>query len=384
MDQLDPSDQAPRVLRVVTRLNVGGPARHALLLTKALTAYPTVLATGTPPAHEGEMNDPKVDVVRVPLVRPVRPLDDARAFMALRRLVREVRPDIVHTHMAKAGTLGRLATDVLKPRPVVVHTFHGHVLEGYFRPVVQRAFIAAERRLARRTDALIAVSREVADELLDLGIGSPERMHVIPLGLDISSMLAVREPSGQLRARLGLGPDSPLIGIAARLAPIKDHATVLRAMQRLPGVHLAVLGDGELRESLSQQIDRLGLADRVHLVGWWSDMAAAYSDLDVAVLTSRNEGTPVALIEAFAAGVPAVATDVGGVRSVVLDGQTGVLVPPADPQGVAAAVQMLLDDPEKRRVMGERGRSHVRDRFGHERLIRDISALYRVLLEQHS
>lgn len=324
---------------------------------------------------------PDVPIQRVPLVRPLRPRSDIQAFREVRAVLTQIQPALVHTHMAKAGFIGRLAATTLRSKPVVLHTFHGHVLEGYFRKTLQSGFLLAERRLAQRTDALIAVSQEVADELLHLGIGDSERMHVIPLGLDLSSMLSIHGRSGKLRQALRVGEYTALIGIAARLVPIKDHATLFRALQRLPEVHVAVLGDGQLRFPLAALADSLEIEDRVHFTGWWSDMGAAYSDLDLVVMSSRNEGTPVALIEAAAASVAVVSTDVGGVRSVVLEDESGLLVPPQDSDALATAIQVLLDDPDRRRHMGERGRTHVRERFSHERLLRDMARLYRGLLQ---
>ena len=369
------------VVRLITRLNVGGPARHALLLTRGLAAdYDTTLAAGLPTASEGEMSDPAVPVLRVPLVRPLNAGADARSLAAVRRLLHERRPALLHTHMAKAGTVGRLAALTITPRPRTVHTFHGHVLEGYFRPSVQRGFIEAERRLAARTDCLVAVSAEIRDDLLALGIGHPNRFHVISVGIDLTPYLTIDRPRGVLRAELGLATDTPLVGVVGRLVPIKDHATLLAAMGKLPGAHLAVIGDGELRWALEALTRELGLSGRVHFTGWSRDLPGAVSDLDVVALTSRNEGTPVALIEAAAGGRPTVATDVGGVRSVVRDGVTGLLAPPGDADTVAVLLARLLVDRAERERFGQAGREWVRTRFGEERLLSEVRALYADLL----
>ena len=375
------TETRPHILRLITRLNVGGPARHALLLCRELAGeYETTLAAGTPPATEGEMADPSVAVVRVPLVRPLSAYQDPRALLAVRRLLASRRPALVHTHMAKAGTVGRVAAMTARPRPKVVHTFHGHVLEGYFGRQSQRAFIEVERWLARRSDAVIAVSPEIRDQLLDLGIGRPPQFTVIPVGLDLAHLLAIDRPKGTLRNHLGLAPDVPLVGAVGRLVPIKDNETLLAAVQPLPGVHLALVGDGELRSTLEARARQLGMANRVHFTGWWKDLPAAYSDLDVVALTSRNEGTPLALIEAGAAGRPVVSSDVGGVRSVVADGVSGVLAPAGDAAAVSRALARLLAEPDTRRRMGLAGRERVQLRFGHQRLLADIRALYAQLL----
>ncbi len=375
------------VLRVITRMNIGGPARQAILLTKGLRAdFPTVLAAGRPASSEGELTDPDVPVLAVPLVRPVSPATDLRGLGAVRRLLRDTNPGLVHTHMAKAGSVGRLAALSLldrRGRPKLVHTFHGHVLQGYFGPSQQRAFIGLERVLARRTDALVAVSPEVRDELLELRIGRPEQYRVIPLGFDLGPLLAVGGPdvrSGELRSALGLARDVPLAGTVGRLVPIKDHATLFSAVAQVPGLHLAVLGDGELRSALESLAGELGIAGRVHFTGWWMDVPAALSDLDVVVLSSLNEGTPVALIEALAAGRPVVATDVGGVRHVVQDAETGWLCRAGDANGLCLLLGRVLAQPQVAQVMAEEGRRRVAERFGSGRLLADHRALYSELL----
>lgn len=369
------------VVRLITRLNIGGPARQALLLTRELgDRFPTVLAAGRPSDVEGEMTDPDVAVRRVPLVRPLDLRSDTRALGAVRSLLLETRPRIVHTHMAKAGVVGRAAAATMRSRPRTVHTFHGHVLEGYFRPAVQRTFVEIERRMARRTDALVAVSEEIRDDLLDLGIGRPDQYRVIPLGFDLSPFTSIGPPTGRLRRHLGIGADVPLVGVVGRLVPIKDLPTAVAAVSRLEGVHLVFVGDGECRPGLEAHAARLGIGDRVHFTGWW-DVPAALADVDVVALSSRNEGTPVSLIEAAAAGRPVVATRVGGVPLVVEDGVTGYLADAGDPSGLAALVERLLASPETRSAVGAAGRERVLARFGKDRLLADIAALYAELTE---
>lgn len=369
-----------RLLRLITRLNIGGPARQALLLSRRMTPeFTTTLAAGVPSTEEGELLDDAVPVVRVPLRRELDPRADPKALVAVRSLLRRERPAIVHTHMAKAGTIGRLAALSLgRNRPRLVHTFHGHVLEGYFSPAKTAAFVRAERALARRTDALVAVSDEVRDSLLDLGIGTPDRLRVIPLGFDLRPHRAVAGRGGALRERLGLD-DEPLVGMVGRLAPIKDHETMLRAIATVPDAHLAVLGDGPSRAEVEWLVAELGLQRRVHLIGWWHDIPAAMADVDLVALSSRNEGTPVALIEAAACGRPVVATDVGGVRSVVEDGETGLLVPAGDSTALAAAMERLLRDRAMADRFGAAGRAGSH-RFDEDRLVADVRALYAELL----
>lgn len=372
----------PPVVRLITRLNVGGPARQALLLTRELAEdFPTVLAAGQPTASEGELSDERVPVRRVPLVRPLNPAMDLQAVAATRRLLGETGAQLLHTHMAKAGTVGRIAANSMSHRPRTVHTFHGHVLEGYFNPAVQKVFVELERGLARRTDALVAVSPEIRDALQELGIGRRRAFHVIPLGLDLDAFLAIERPDGRLRSALGLDVETPLLGVVGRLVPIKANEVLLEAVASLPGVHLAVIGDGEERVALTRTAERMGVLGRVHFTGWWPDIPGAFGDLDLVVLSSKNEGTPVALIEAHAAGKAVVATDVGGVRHVVQDGATGWLARSGDAEGLAALITKALADPLRLQAFGAAGRRFVRDRFSKHRLVSDIRALYGDLLK---
>ena len=374
------------VLHLITRMNIGGPARQAILLAKGLSAeFPTILAAGRPTKAEGELTDPDVPVWHVPLVRPVSPATDLRCLVVVRRLLHESGARLVHTDMAKAGTIGRLAalSSPRRRRPRLVHTFHGHVLHGYFAGPQQRAFLQFERVLAKRTDVLVAVSPEVRDELLDLGIGTPAQYRVVPLGFDLAPLLAVGTPGGpvgRLRAGLGLAENVPLAGIIGRLVPVKDHATLFSAVASVPGLHLAVLGDGELRATLEMLARDQGISDRTHFTGWWTDVPSALADLDVVVLSSRNEGTPVALIEALAAGRPVVATDVGGVRHVVQNGETGWLCGPGDPDALARLLRRVIAQPEPSGRLAEAGRLRVAERFGYERLLAEHRSLYEELL----
>ena len=336
-----------RLLRVITRLNIGGPARQALMLHRALPelGYTCQLVSGAPQREEGAFPPP---AERYRLVEPLRRetdfVADARAIRVLTALMRRWEPDVVHTHTTTAGGLGRIAG--LRARvggvaPILVHTFHGHVLSGYLSGPQTKSLVLAERYLARRTDTLISVSEKVRDELLELGIGRPEQWRVVPLGLELGDLLAGRATAADARAALGLPPpeEGPTIGIVGRLVAIKDHETFLAMAARVaashPGATFVVAGDGDLRGRLEARARSL-LGDRVRFLGWVTDLPLLYGALDVVVLTSRNEGTPVALIEAGAAGLPSVATRVGGVPEVVRDGETGYVVAEGDVAALAA------------------------------------------------
>jgi glycosyltransferase involved in cell wall biosynthesis len=303
--------------------------------------------------------------------------------MALIRLFRRLRPDIVHTHTAKAGALGRVAA-WLAGVPVKIHTFHGHVLDGYFSPAATRVFLHIERRLARCTDRLVTVSPQLKTQLLAMGIGRPEQMEVIPLGLDLERFRRVSRSSRRLRASLGLAAGTPVLGIVGRLVPIKDHDTLFSAMALLPAgnqaAHLLIVGDGEERVPLEGLAARLGLRDRIHFLGWRADLEAILPEMDVVICASKNEGTPVALIEAMAAGVPVLSTDVGGVADLVAHGKTGWLVPPGDARAMARAIGDLLRDAALRGRLAEAGRAVALDEYDVTRLIPRVEALYTDLL----
>jgi glycosyltransferase involved in cell wall biosynthesis len=379
-----------RVLRVIARLNIGGPAVHATLLTERLdpARYDSRLVAGTEEAAEGNyltlrgVNPP--GIVRLPaLGREIRGSRDVVALVRLIALVRRFRPHVVHTHTAKAGMLGRLAARLCRV-PVIVHTYHGHVFHGYFSPRRTRLFVTIERRLARRTDRLLAVSETVREELLRLGIGTAATFRVMPLGLDLAPLVESAGLRGGLRTELGIPAEAPLCGIVARLVPIKAHEVFLDAAaavaRTMPESRFLVIGDGERRAELERRATRLGLAKQVRFLGWRRDLDRLYADLDIAVLTSRNEGSPVSLIEAMAAGCPVVATRVGGVPDLVEDGLTGLLTPPDDPEALAAALSALFRDPARRRTLGAAGQKRVVSAFAAERLLDDIDRLYTALL----
>jgi glycosyltransferase involved in cell wall biosynthesis len=379
-------DDRIRVLRIIARLNVGGPALHAVLLTQRLPAerYACRLAAGAPSAAEGDYLSLRGialdELVPIPTMgRELSAGRDLRTLAHLVRVIRDHRPHVVHTHTAKAGTLGRLAA-ILSGVPIRVHTFHGHVFEGYFSPARTRTFLAIERALARRTDQILAVSESVRRELLALGIGRPEQVSVVPLGLELERFARAPEHRGELRRELGVEADTPLIGIVARLVPIKAHevflAAAVRIAERVPRCRFVVVGDGERRRELVDLARRSGLGERIHFLGWRADLERIHADLDVAVISSRNEGSPVALIEAMASGLPVVATAVGGVPDLVVDGENGRLVAVDDAAALAAAAVALLAEPERRRALGAAGRARVLSRHGAERLVADIDRLY--------
>ena len=378
-----------RVLRLFSRLNIGGPSQHVILLSQGLRplGYDTRLVIGRESPREGNMlalaaeRDVSCETMSG-LGREIAPLSDLRALLGLVRLMRAWRPAIVHTHTAKAGVLGRLAARAARV-PTVVHTFHGHVLRGYFSPPKEKLFRGLEAFLARAADALVAVSESVKRDLVELRVAPAPKIRVIPLGLELGA-LAGTLPRGTLRREVLIPDDAPLVGIVGRLVAIKDVPSFLNAARRVrerrPDARFAVVGDGEERAALEQQTTSLGLAGAVHFFGWRRDLAAVYGDLDVVVNASLNEGTPVALIEALAAARPVVATAVGGTPDLVGRDERGLLVPPGEPEALAAAVVAVLEGSEASRRRAQAGREHVLAQHSSERLFHDMDALYRELL----
>jgi glycosyltransferase involved in cell wall biosynthesis len=386
-----------RVVRIIARLNVGGPAIQAITLTKRLEplGYRTTLIRGREDSDEGNM-DYLADALSVrpemvPTLRRSPGRDDLRALVSLLRIIQRERPHIIHTHAAKAGTLGRLAGSVAgleaRRRPILIHTFHGHSLTGYFSPRTAAVYRRIERSLAARTDALIAVSGEVRDELVELGVADADRFEVVPLGFDLEPFAVGGDERArrrhQFRAQLGIPADDQVVTLIARLVPIKRVDRFLRVARSLAaereGVHFLVVGDGELRPSLQASPDAAALHGRVTWAGFRRDIPDVCFASDAVVLTSDNEGTPVSLIEAQAAGTPVVARRVGGVDSVVRDGISGFVVEPGDERGMATAVARALDDGAVIE-RAQTARAEVSRAFSLEALAERVDELYRRLL----
>ena len=381
-----------RVLRVIARLNVGGPARHVALLNAGMDRDPRFrswLVTGTENPREGTLLRYAQDRGVEPLVIPeivgqasFAPRDLV-ALAKLTALTRRLRPHVVHTHTAKAGFLGRLAARAAGV-PVVLHTYHGHVLSGYYGRAKTRTLQLMERGLARMSDQLIAVSNRVRDDLVQLRVAPAARFRVVPLGLDLAPLFDISGQRGALRRELGVTPDAPLVGIVGRLFPIKNHALFLDAAARLlterPDARFVIVGDGALRGDLEARAQAPDLAGRVFFTGWRHDLATIYADLDVLAVSSRNEGTPVSAIEAMAAGCAVVATRVGGLPDLIADGRTGILVGPDDPVALASAIGQTLMDPDRMRTIRAAARADVEQRFMATRLVTDMQDLYLHLL----
>jgi glycosyltransferase involved in cell wall biosynthesis len=270
--------------------------------------------------------------------------------------------------------------------PIVVHTFHGHTFHSYWGPVKSALFLQIERTLGAMTDQVIAVGDAQKADIASYGVAPLDKIQTIPLGLEIEPLLEAAHHRGRLRAELGVGDDRPLIGIVARLVPIKAHEIFLEAAAivraAVPGSTFLIIGDGERRAELEGMARQLGIADATRFLGFRGDMREVYADLDVVTLCSNNEGSPVALIEALAAARPVVSTRVGGVPNVVQDGESGLLVPPRDPAALADGILALLRDPARAAAFGEAGRKAVFPKHASTRLVQDVERLYLELARQ--
>ena len=390
---LVPPGEPIRVLRVIARLNMGGPAIHVASLSAGLQSrgYQTTLVAGSLARGEDSMaflaERLGVSVVSVPEIqREVSLLHDARSILRVAALIRETRPHILHTHTAKAGAIGRLAALTAGPArpPVVVHTFHGHVLKGYFGAPRTAAFRQIERALARVSDALVAVSPEVRDELVAFGIAPREKFAVVRLGIPLEERL--NDPSADVdyRRLYGITRDAFVVGWVGRMTAVKDTGAALEILSALrdQGIDavLCMVGDGPDRDRLERLAHELGVARHCFFVGYQPDVAGFYRLFDAFLLPSVNEGTPVSAIEALAAGTPVVATRVGGVPDVVRDLRDGFLVAPGDVEGAAAKLALLASDPELRKRLGDSGRARMLERYSVSRLVDDVDRLYRSLL----
>ncbi|MFT4039434.1 MAG: glycosyltransferase family 4 protein [Thermomicrobiales bacterium] len=378
-------------MHVITRLNTGGATVHVVELCAALqdAGYCCTLVTGTVGPNERDMRDLAVArglcIVDVPdLGREIAPWSDIVTLAQLYRLMRRERPDIVHTHLAKAGFVARLAAR-LAGTPLVLHSSHGAIYQGYFSPAKSRFFLQLERFGGRLSTRIITSAQSLRDELIRFGVAPADRIVVIPYGLEFDALLAAPRHSGRFRAAMGIPADAPLVGTVGRLAAIKNIPLLLRAvvLARQQGLDLRVVivGGGELRQELEASAQAMGLGDAAIFAGWQPDLVDVYADLDALVLSSNSEGTPISLIEAMAAGCPVVATRVGGVADLVTDGETGRVVPAGDHVQLASGILDVFREPETTRLAAERARRFVVERHAPGARTGDMAQLYAALLE---
>jgi glycosyltransferase involved in cell wall biosynthesis len=387
-----------KIVRIIARLNVGGPAIHVALASCELQqrGHECLLVVGPVPDTEGSMEyyaaERGVALVRVPqLVRPLSPWNDFVALWKIYKLLRREKPDVVHTHTAKAGTVGRTAA-FLAGVPVVVHTFHGNIFDGYFSPAKTRLFLSIERFLARFTDRIIAVSKTQRDELINMyRIATPDKIQVVRLGIDLEPFR--RRASGASMGRPPETSDALVIGWVGRFVEVKGplfFVDVAHAVKSSgANARFVMVGDGPLRSEVEARISALGMQKDFTLLGWKRNMPDIYANIHLTTLTSHNEGTPVAMIESMAANRPFVAVNVGGMADLMGGAaqkndafslfDNGILVMSRDVAAFANALNLLLQDPTLRSRMGQAGKEFALRNFSKERLADDLESLYNEL-----
>ncbi|MBK9730782.1 MAG: glycosyltransferase [Chitinophagaceae bacterium] len=396
----------PKILRIINRLNLGGPTFNAAYLSKFLAPeFETMLVAGmiddTEESSAFITNEMGLKPVYIPeMYREIHPMKDRRAYLQLKQIMRDFRPDIVHTHAAKAGTLGRLAAAATHV-PVIVHTFHGHVFHSYFPQWKTNLFIRIERYLAAKSTRIISISNKQKEELAGVyKICAPEKIEVIPLGFNLEKFTAdIPAKRKKFRNHYLVDHEEVVIVIVGRLVPVKNHTLFLKGLQAVQSktskkVRAFIVGDGEERKNIENQAASLQLdftdfssqpkPALLTFTSWIKEVDEVYAGADIVTLTSRNEGTPVSLIEAQAAGKPIVTTDVGGITDIVVPGKNAFVVAANDEQAFAEKLLQLVEDDQLRNNMSAFNTASITSRFDYRRLVSETAVLYRRILEEAS
>lgn len=394
----------PRVLRIHNRLVIGGPAINVTYLTRYMPSdFETMLVIGGKDDHEQDADHLTKKLGIEPVVveemrRDIQPLQDGRAYQKVKKLIEDFRPDVVHTHAAKSGVIGRLAAEACGV-PVIVHTFHGHVFHGYFNDWQSRMFVQIERYLAKKSTGIVAISASQKHELTDVyRICPSKKMEVIPLGLDLDKFQVNQDDlRAAFRKEYQIEEDEIAIGIIGRVVPVKNHALFVAAARKVLAstqkkLRFIVIGDGDMRQSMETAFSEAGMdyayfPDRPEkataiCTSWITQIEKALAGLDIIALTSKNEGTPVSLIEAQAAGKPVVSTDVGGVRDVMIHHKSGFITQPNDADEFGYALLQVIENKAMRKCFGNFGREFVKNRFSYQRLVFDMADYYHRLIDQ--
>jgi glycosyltransferase involved in cell wall biosynthesis len=396
----------PRVIRILNRMAIGGPVLNATYLTKYMAPeFETMLVVGEKEGHEKSAahlaESLGIDYVTIPgMGRSINPMADYNAYRQIKKLIRDFKPDIVHTHAAKPGALGRLAASACNV-PGILHTFHGHVFHSYFNSAKTKAFVNVERFLARKSDIIVAISEQQKKELSqDFRIAPPEKFRVVPLGFDLARFQEGQDEKRKtFRAEFGVADDEIAIGIIGRLVPVKNHALFLQGLRYVLDrtsrrIKAFIIGDGDARPGLEEQARALGIPFSIHtdthhphpliFTSWRQDVDTINAGLDISALTSFNEGTPVSLIEAQAANKPVVSTRVGGIGDIVKEGETALLSEINDADTFCSNLLRVVEDDRLRERLGATSSAYVTERFSYRRLVGDMSRLYHELLEKKS
>ena len=384
----------PKVLRIINRFNLGGPTYNATFLTKFISSdFETLLIGGLPEQGESDSfhipEEYGINPVIIPeLKRKPSIKSDKEAYQKIKKIILEFKPDIVHTHASKAGALGRRAAYACKV-PVIVHTFHGHVFHSYFNLIKTNFFKLIERRLAKKTTAIIAISETQKKELSTIHKICPkEKIKIIPLGFDLLKFqIKIKENRIITRTKFNIQEDEVAIAIIGRLTKIKNHAFFLQVCEKTLSagekkIKIFIVGDGELKMQICKDIDRLNKLFNNELIftSWIKDIAEFNAGMDIICLTSDNEGTPVSLIEAQASNVAVISSDVGGVKDIVNEGETGFIVPKGNLEEYVQKLGLLIKNKELRTRFSENGWGFVKERFHYTRLTSDMEALYYELI----
>jgi glycosyltransferase involved in cell wall biosynthesis len=385
----------PKVLRIINRFNIGGPTYNAAFLTKFISDdYETLLVGGLPEKDESDslhiLEDYGVKPLLIPEMKRIPNFrSDREAYRKIKQIIEEFQPDIVHTHAAKAGALGRKAAKACGV-PVIVHTFHGHVFHSYFGKAKTLLYKIIERRLAKISTGIIAISPIQKEELSSThGICSANKIKVIPLGFDLLKFREnLEEKRGETRKKWKLEENEVAVAIIGRLAPIKNHGLFLDAIEicakRGVKARFFIVGDGQERTAIEQRAKELekNYDLKIELTSWIKDIATFNAGMDIICLSSDNEGTPVSLIEAQASSVPVISTDVGGVKDILSEGETGFVVPKKNPEAFSEKLQFLIENKEIRLKMSQNGWNFVRDKFHYTTLVKNMEDYYAELIEK--
>ncbi len=386
-------DGLVRVCHIITRLDRGGSSDNTLFTVLGLQekGFESCILKG--PGIPGEGPSPLeqiarergIKIVLLPhLVRSIRLSADLRAIGEIYRFLKTGEFDIVHTHSSKAGILGRLAARWAKVS-VIVHTPHGHIFYGYFGPTVSWIYLQLERWAARFTDRIITLTQRGREEHLSRGVGRPEQYVTIPSGIPLDEFFPDPVRRQRVRDALEIPLEAQVVGTVGRLTAVKDQKTLIRAVERLKGEHpgliVLLIGDGELRGALEEQVRRLHLQEVVRFLGWRPDVPDLLNALDLFVLCSLNEGMGRALVEAMATGLPAVATSVGGIPDLIEEGVNGCLVPTGDADRLASAISRTLNDPDRLRALGEKSRE-ISAEYTVDNMVRQLGEFYREIFQK--
>jgi glycosyltransferase involved in cell wall biosynthesis len=387
-----------KVLRIINRFNIGGPTYNATFLTRFLDPeFETLLIGGLPEEGESDsLHIPEEYGLRPTIIKELKRIpnikSDREAYKKIKEIIQEYKPDIVHTHASKAGAIGRRAAYACKV-PVIVHTFHGHVFHSYFGKLKSSLFKYIERRLARKSTAIVAISEIQKKELSEIHKICPkDKIHIVPLGFDLQKFQEnFNEKREKTREHYRLNENEVAIAIIGRLTKIKNHAFFLDVVTKLlengqKNAVYFIVGDGELKEEIQERVNQLKATFDVdiRLTSWIKDIATFNAGMDVICLTSDNEGTPVSLIEAQASNVPVMTTNVGGVRDIVLEGKTGYVINKGDLEEYAKKLGNLINNKELRREFSKNGWLFVKEKFHYTRLVKDMEELYRNLLKTNA